>query len=68
MAERIHRHARGEIEIAIAIGRNQPAAFTALETEVGPGENGEQMQRCAVSHDDPVNRCGRRERALRAHH
>jgi hypothetical protein len=51
MAKRIHRHARGEIEIAIPISRDQPAAFAALETEVGPGENGEQMRRGAVSHD-----------------
>ncbi|MGY3078661.1 hypothetical protein ACVWZZ_005069 [Bradyrhizobium sp. LM6.10] len=51
MAERVHRDTRGEIEIALAIGRNQPAAFAALETEVGSGENGEQMRRCAVGHD-----------------
>ena len=51
MAERIHGDARGEIEIAIAIGRDQPAALAALEAEVGPGENGEQMRRCAVGHD-----------------
>jgi hypothetical protein len=55
VAERVHRDAGRKIEIAIAIGRNQPAAFAALETEVGPGENGEQMRRCAVSHDDHLN-------------
>jgi hypothetical protein len=55
MAERIHRHARGEIEIAIAIGRDQPAALAALETEVGSGENGEQMRGCAIRHDGHLN-------------
>jgi len=51
VAERVHRDVGRKIEIAIAIGRNQLAAFAALETEVGPGENGKQMRRCAASHD-----------------
>ena len=44
MAERIHRDAAGEIEIALAVGPDQPDAFAALEGEVGPGENGKQMR------------------------
>jgi hypothetical protein len=52
MTERIHGDTGGEIEIAIAIGRNQPAALAALETDVGPGENGKQMRRGALGHDD----------------
>ena len=34
VAERIHRHARREVEIALAIGRDQPNALAALEREV----------------------------------
>ncbi len=39
----IHRDARGEIEIALAVGRDQPRAFAALETEIDSGEYGKQM-------------------------
>jgi len=52
MAQRIHRHARGEIEIALAVGGNQPSAFAALETEIYPGEYGKQMRRRALGHGD----------------
>ena len=52
VAERIHRNAGGEVEIALAIGRDQPGALAALEAEIGPGENGKQMRRGAVGHDD----------------
>ena len=44
MAERIDRDAGGEVEIALAIGGDQPDAFAALEGEVGPGENRKQMR------------------------
>src|ERR1700720_3931254 len=39
MSERVHRHAGREIEIALAVGRDQPAAFAALETEIDPGKD-----------------------------
>ena len=52
MAERIDRDAGGEIEIALAIGRDQPRALAALETEIDPGEYGKQMRRRAVGHGD----------------
>jgi hypothetical protein len=52
MTERIDRDAGGEIEIAIAVGCDQPGAFAALETEVDPGEYREQMRRHAVGHGD----------------
>ena len=44
MAQRIDRHAGGEIEIALAVGPDQPDAFAALEGEVGASENGKQMR------------------------
>ncbi len=50
MAQGIHRDARGEVEIAIAIGGDQPRALTAFEAEIDPGEDGEQMRRGAVGH------------------
>ena len=52
VAERIHRDTAGEIEITLAIGRDQPGALAALETEIGPGEYGKQMRRRAVGHGD----------------
>ena len=52
MAQRIHRHAAGEIEIALAVGPDQPDAFAALEGEVGPGENGKQMR--LPNEEDPA--------------
>ena len=52
MAERIHRDAGGEVEIALAIGRDQPGALAALETEIDPGKDGEQMRRGAIGHGD----------------
>ena len=36
MAERIDRDAGAEVEIAFAIGRDEPSALAALEGEVGP--------------------------------
>ena len=42
--ERIHGDARGEIEIALAVGRDQPAALAALESEVDPGIGRQQMR------------------------
>ena len=44
MTERVDRHAGGEIEIALAVGADQPRALAALEGDVGPGEYGEQMR------------------------
>ncbi len=51
MTQRVDGDARGEVEIALAIGCDQPGALTALEGEVGPGEDGEQVRRGAVGHD-----------------
>src|ERR1700704_2374812 len=50
MAERVDGDATGEIEIALAIGRYQPGALAALETEIDPGEDREQMRSGAVGH------------------
>src|ERR1700676_1210215 len=50
MAERVDRDAGGEIEIALAVGGDQPGALAALETEIDPGEYREQMRRRAVGH------------------
>jgi hypothetical protein len=52
MAERIDRDARGEVEITIAVARDQPCALTALEAEIGPGEYWKQMRRRAFGHGD----------------
>jgi hypothetical protein len=52
MTERIHRDTGGEVEIALAIGRDQPRAFAALETEIDPGEYGKQMRCRALGHGD----------------
>ena len=52
MAQRIHRDAGGEIEITLAVGRDQPRALAALETEIDPGEYGKQMRRRAFGHGD----------------
>src|SRR5262249_52243914 len=52
MAQRVHGNAGGEIEIALAIRGDKPAALAALEAEIGPGENGKQMRRGAVGHGD----------------
>src|SRR3984893_18392208 len=52
MAQRVHRDARGEIEIALAIGGDQPRALAACETEIGSCEYGKQMRRRAFGHGD----------------
>ena len=52
VAQRIHRDPRGEVEIALAIGGGQPAALAALEAEIDPGKDGEQMRRGAIGHGD----------------
>ena len=48
--QRIDRDARGKVEIALAIGRGEPAALAAFEAEIDPGEDGEQMRRGAIGH------------------
>jgi hypothetical protein len=45
MPERIDGNARGEIEIAITVGGDEPSAFTSLEGKVGTGI-GRQQMRC----------------------
>ena len=50
VTERVHGDARGEVEIALAIGGGEPAALAALEAEIDPGEDGEQMRRGAMGH------------------
>jgi hypothetical protein len=52
MAQRIDRDARGEVEITIAVGGDQPRALAAFEAEIDPGKDGEQMRRAAVGHGD----------------
>ena len=52
VTERVDRDAGGEVEIALAIGCDQPSALAALEGEIDPGEYGEQMRCGAVGHDD----------------
>jgi hypothetical protein len=44
MAERIDRDAGGEIEIALAIGCDQPGALAARKAEIDPGEYRKQMR------------------------
>ena len=67
VAERVHRDAGGEIEIALAVGCDQPAALAALETEIGPGEYGKQMRRRAVGHGGHGGHCWVRTRPRCAH-
>jgi hypothetical protein len=52
VTERIDRDTRGEVEIALAIGRDQPRPFAALETEIYSGEYGKQMRCRALGHGD----------------
>ena len=47
MAERIDRDAGGEIEIALAVGRDQPNALAPLESEVDPRVG--RQHRCDVT-------------------
>src|ERR1700724_1688139 len=53
MAERVHGDAGGEIEIALAVGRDEPGAFAPLEGEVDACECRQQMRR----HDAACFRC-----------
>jgi hypothetical protein len=43
VAERVHRDARGEIEVAFAIGRGKPSALTSFECEVDTRIGWQQM-------------------------
>ncbi len=58
MAERIHRYAAGEIEIALTVGRDQPRTFAALERDIDPGKNrqhvGLDLRLGALAHDDLI--------------
>src|SRR6185295_5132916 len=56
VTQRIHRNTRGEVEIAIAIGGGQPTALAALEAEIDPGKDGEQMRAWARTRQRPVLR------------
>ena len=47
VAKRVHRHAGREIEIALAIRRDEPSALASLEGDVGAGIGRQQMR----SHD-----------------
>ena len=51
VAECVDGDAAGEVEITLAVGADQPDAFAALERNVGPGENWQQMRRRALGHD-----------------
>jgi hypothetical protein len=44
VAQRIDRHARAKIEIALAVGRDQPYAFAPLESEVDAREGRHQVR------------------------
>lgn len=59
MAKRIHRYAAGEIEIAVAVGGDQPWAFPALERNIDPGKDrqhmGIEMRRDVLAHGDLVD-------------
>ena len=45
VAERVHRHPRGEVEIAVAVGGDEPRALAALEREID-ARIGRQQMRC----------------------
>src|SRR5437870_2086097 len=49
VAENVHRHAAGEIEIAFAVGRLQPYALASLEGEVGARISRHQVRRHGTS-------------------
>ena len=60
MAERVHGDAGGEIEVALAVGRDEPGAFAPLEAEVDACECRQEMRRhdvarfsCFARHLDP---------------
>ena len=56
MAERVDRDARGEIEIAVAVGRGQPNALAPLESEVDPRVGRQHMRlRCHDRSPDSEN-------------
>jgi hypothetical protein len=66
MAKCVHGNAAGEIEIALAIGSNQPRAFTALESDIRTRENRQQVslregrRRCVAGHNRSDRKdCGR---------
>ena len=50
VAERVDRDAGGEIEIALAIGRDQPNAFAPLEGEVDARIGRQQMRGHGTAH------------------
>ena len=49
MAERVHGDAGGEIEVALAVGRDEPGAFAPLEAEVDACECRQEMRRHDVA-------------------
>ena len=53
VTERVHRHAGREIEIALAVRRDEPSAVTPLEGEIGARVGGQEMR----GHD-PSNASG----------
>ena len=53
MAKRVHRHARGEIEVAFAVGGNKPSALAPLEGKVNPRIGWQQM-RCHGGPAHPI--------------
>ncbi len=55
VAERVDRNAAGEIQIALAVGGEQPRALASLERQIGAGENGKKMRLRYVAHDDDFN-------------
>ena len=50
VAKRVHRNAGGEIEVALAIGSEQPAALAMRKAEIDPGKYRKQMRRRTLGH------------------
>src|SRR5262249_35037848 len=53
VAERVHRHPRGEIEVALAVGRSEPSALAALEREIDARIGRQQMRCLNATHHKP---------------
>jgi hypothetical protein len=53
MAEAVDGHAGSEIEVAIAVGCDQPASFAALEGDIGAGKNRKKVGFSALAHGVP---------------
>jgi hypothetical protein len=50
MSKRVDRYPRCEIEIAVAVGRHEPSAVTALERKINPRIGRQQMGWFLLAH------------------